>query len=138
MSEWEGQLGALGGDTAVSVGKMPELEQQTVLGPREMGDQALNREMLTLRLAADRAFAQAGISSAADADVIEIHAPFDSAETMAYPPLRLCAAQDGPDFVATGFPTMVVIRRSASISRLATRLMSSRLTASISSLRQLT
>jgi acetyl-CoA C-acetyltransferase len=60
-------------------------------------------EMLTLRLAADRAFAQAGISSAADADVIEIHAPFDSAETMAYSPLRLCAAQDGPDFVATGF-----------------------------------
>ena len=44
-------------------------------------------ELLTLELAADRALGQAGLSSAADADVVEIHAPFDHAETMAYAPL---------------------------------------------------
>jgi len=60
-------------------------------------------ELLTLQLAAQRALGQAGLASAADADVVEIHAPFDHAETMAYGPLRFCAAADGPDLVASGF-----------------------------------
>jgi acetyl-CoA C-acetyltransferase len=60
-------------------------------------------EMITLKRSAERAYAQAGIKSAHDADVIEIHAPFDSAETMAYAPLGLCAAPEGPEFVRTGF-----------------------------------
>jgi acetyl-CoA C-acetyltransferase len=60
-------------------------------------------DMLTLRRAAESAFGQAGIASARDADVIEIHAPFDSAEAMAYAPLRLCEANDGPELVATGY-----------------------------------
>ncbi len=60
-------------------------------------------EMLTLRKATDRAFGQAGLKSADDADVIEIHAPFDSAEAMAYAPLRLCSAIEGPELVASGY-----------------------------------
>jgi acetyl-CoA C-acetyltransferase len=73
-----------------------------------MGDR-INRpdgdlvELQTLRLAAERAFTMAGIGSAKDADVVEIHAPFDSAEAMAYAPLGFCAAQDGPELVSTRF-----------------------------------
>jgi acetyl-CoA C-acetyltransferase len=59
-------------------------------------------ELLTLRKATDVALDQAGLASADDADVIEIHAPFDSAEAMAYAPLRLCAVNDGPELVASG------------------------------------
>jgi acetyl-CoA C-acetyltransferase len=60
-------------------------------------------ELLTLRLAAERALGQAGLASAADVDVVEIHAPFDHAETMAYAPLRFCAAADGPSLIEAGF-----------------------------------
>jgi len=60
-------------------------------------------EMLTLRKATEVAYGQAGIASARDADVLELHAPFDSAEAMAYGPLRLCDANDGPELVASGF-----------------------------------
>jgi len=60
-------------------------------------------ELLTLQRASARAFTQAGIATADDADVIEIHAPFDHAETMAYAPLGLCAAADGPALVASGY-----------------------------------
>lgn len=59
-------------------------------------------ELLTLRKATDVALGQADLGSADDADVIEIHAPFDSAEAMAYAPLRLCAVNDGPELVASG------------------------------------
>lgn len=74
----------------------------------EMGDrigrpEADLVELLSLQKAAARAYAQAGISSGHDAQVIEIHAPFNSAETMAYMPLGLCKAADGPDLTASGF-----------------------------------
>lgn len=60
-------------------------------------------DLLTLRKSSDRAFEQAGIASGLEADVVEIHAPFTSAETMAYAPLRFCEAADGPSLVASGF-----------------------------------
>jgi len=60
-------------------------------------------EMVTLQRSARRAYDQAGIKSAHDADVIEIHAPFNSAETMAYAPLGLCSAPEGPELVRGGF-----------------------------------
>jgi acetyl-CoA C-acetyltransferase len=51
-------------------------------------------------MAADKAYKQAGIDNPAEQiDVVEIHAPFSSAEAMAYPPLRLCAPEHGPRFV---------------------------------------
>ena len=60
-------------------------------------------EMVTLQRSAEVAYRQAGIASGHDADLIEIHAPFTSAETMAYAPLRLCTAPDGPALVDCGF-----------------------------------
>lgn len=60
-------------------------------------------DMVTLRRSAERAYAQAGISSARDAQVVEIHAPFTHAETMAYAPLGLCKAPDGPDLVRSNY-----------------------------------
>ncbi|WP_214104851.1 thiolase family protein [Acrocarpospora catenulata] len=60
-------------------------------------------DMITLSRSAERAYAQAGISDARQAQVVEIHAPFTHAETMAYGPLRLCDAPDGPDLVRSGF-----------------------------------
>lgn len=60
-------------------------------------------ELLTLRSAARLAFDEADLASGHDADVLEIHAPFDSAETMAYAPLGLCRPEEGPDLVAHGF-----------------------------------
>jgi acetyl-CoA C-acetyltransferase len=69
-----------------------------------MGDR-MNRpegtliDMVSLRLAAQRAYQQAGVEDPArQIDVVEIHAPFASAEAMAYAPLRLCAPDDGPAF----------------------------------------
>ncbi|MQA82528.1 MAG: hypothetical protein GEV10_29390, partial [Streptosporangiales bacterium] len=60
-------------------------------------------DMVTLRRSAERAYAQADVSSARDAQVVEIHAPFTHAETMAYAPLGLCEAPDGPDLVRAGY-----------------------------------
>jgi acetyl-CoA C-acetyltransferase len=60
-------------------------------------------ELASLRESAARAYARAGIESGLEADVVEIHAPFTSAETMAYAPLRFCEAADGPELVTTGF-----------------------------------
>jgi acetyl-CoA C-acetyltransferase len=57
-------------------------------------------DLVTLRLAAERAYAQAGVDDPRDRfDVVEIHAPFASAEAMAYAPLGLCDADEGPAFV---------------------------------------
>jgi acetyl-CoA C-acetyltransferase len=80
----------------------------TVSDTYNMGDRITRPEgdlveLLTLKLATDRAFAQAGLTSASEADVVEIHAPFDSGETMSYAPLRFCAAPDGPELVRSGF-----------------------------------
>lgn len=103
------------GVCAVVIGRSPTAGQAayvrgraTVTDSYSMGDRIGRPEgdlvdLLTLHRAADQAFASAGLTSADDADVIEIHAPFDNAETMAYAPLRLCAAADGPDFVDSGY-----------------------------------
>ncbi|MDR0344235.1 MAG: thiolase family protein [Nocardiopsaceae bacterium] len=60
-------------------------------------------DLLSLHRATEKALGQAGLPSAAEADVVEIHAPFTHAETMAYAPLRFCAAEDGADLVRAGF-----------------------------------
>jgi acetyl-CoA C-acetyltransferase len=57
-------------------------------------------ELLTLRKAAQRAYAQAGIANPrATVDCIEIQAPFASSEVMAYSALGLCEAKEGPAFL---------------------------------------
>jgi acetyl-CoA C-acetyltransferase len=60
-------------------------------------------ELITLQKATRKALSDSGVASARGVDVIEIHAPFDSAEAMAYAPLGLCAAAEGPELVTTGF-----------------------------------
>lgn len=60
-------------------------------------------DMLPLRESVSRAYAAAGIETGLQADVVEIHAPFTHAETMAYAPLRFCPAAAGPELVASGF-----------------------------------
>jgi acetyl-CoA C-acetyltransferase len=56
-------------------------------------------DMVTLRMAAERAYRQAGLDAPAEQlDVVEIHAPFSSAEAMAYAPLQLCTPEGGPAF----------------------------------------
>jgi acetyl-CoA C-acetyltransferase len=60
-------------------------------------------DLLTLRRSTEVALSQAGLASADDVDVIEIHAPFDSAEAMAYAPLGLCAPAEGPELIASGY-----------------------------------
>jgi acetyl-CoA C-acetyltransferase len=57
-------------------------------------------DLLTLRLSAERAYADAGVvNPLSEIDVIELYSPFSSAEAMTYPALGLCKAEDGPSFV---------------------------------------
>lgn len=57
-------------------------------------------DLPTLREATSKAYQQAGVSDVyRDVDAVEIHAPFTHAESMAYPPLGLCAADEGPDLL---------------------------------------
>lgn len=57
-------------------------------------------DLLTLRMSAERAYAQAGVvDPISEIDVIELYSPFSSAEAMTYPALGLCKAEDGPSFV---------------------------------------
>lgn len=62
-------------------------------------------DLPTLRLAAEGAFSAAGLRTAHDVDVVEIHAPFSSAEAMAYPALGLCDPEDGPSFALASTET---------------------------------
>lgn len=57
-------------------------------------------DLLSLKLSAERAYAQAGITDPRrELGVIELYSAFSSAEAMAYPALGLCAPEDGPQFV---------------------------------------
>jgi len=57
-------------------------------------------DLATLRRATDVAYRQAGVvDPGKELDVVEVHAPFCSAEVMAYPPLGLCEPEDGPAYV---------------------------------------
>lgn len=69
-----------------------------------MGDRIRRREgslvdLYTLISSAKTAYAQAGITRPADEiDCVEIHAPFASAEAMAYTALGICGDGTGPQF----------------------------------------
>jgi acetyl-CoA C-acetyltransferase len=57
-------------------------------------------DLLSLRLSAQRAYQQAGITDPVkQLQVVELYSAFSSAEAMAYPALGLCRAADGPRFV---------------------------------------
>jgi acetyl-CoA C-acetyltransferase len=70
------------------------------MGDRMHREEGTMVDMVSLKRASARAYAQAGITAPRDAfDVVEIHAPFSSAEAMAYAPLGLCTPEGGPAFV---------------------------------------
>lgn len=57
-------------------------------------------DLLSLRLSAAKAYADAGVTRPRDEiDVLELYAPFSSAEAMTYPALGMCSPEDGPGFV---------------------------------------
>jgi acetyl-CoA C-acetyltransferase len=70
-----------------------------------MGDRVRRKggtlvDLLSLKLSAQRAYAQAGISNARkEIRVAELYSAFSSAEAMAYPALGFCESADGPRFV---------------------------------------
>lgn len=70
-----------------------------------MGDRVRRKggtlvDLLSLKLSAQRAYAQAGISNPRkEIRVAELYSAFSSAEAMAYPALGFCESVDGPRFV---------------------------------------
>lgn len=61
-------------------------------------------DLLSLRLSAERAYKQAGITDPInELRVVELYSAFSSAEAMAYPALGFCEAKDGPRFVERQF-----------------------------------
>jgi acetyl-CoA C-acetyltransferase len=61
-------------------------------------------DLLSLKLAAQRAYRQAGVDRPREQlRVVELYSAFSSAEAMAYPALGFCAPEDGPGFVDAQF-----------------------------------
>lgn len=61
-------------------------------------------DLLSLQMAARRAYKQAGVDRPREQlRAVELYSAFSSAEAMAYPALGFCAAQDGPRFVEDQF-----------------------------------
>lgn len=72
-------------------------------------------DLLSLQMAARRAYKQAGVDRPREQlRAVELYSAFSSAEAMAYPALGFCAAQDGPRFVEDQFtdPSLPVINPS--------------------------
>ena len=61
-------------------------------------------DLLSLKMAAQRAYKQAGVDRPREQlRAVELYSAFSSAEAMAYPALGFCAAADGPRFVEDQF-----------------------------------
>jgi acetyl-CoA C-acetyltransferase len=74
------------------------------MGDRIRRPEATLVDLLSLRLSAERAYREAGITDPLrQIRVIELYSAFSSAEAMAYPALGLCRAEDGPRFVEAQF-----------------------------------
>lgn len=70
------------------------------MGDRIRRPEANLVDLLSLRLSAQRAYKQAGITKPrAQLRVVELYSAFSSAEAMAYPALGFCTPEDGPRFV---------------------------------------
>lgn len=66
-------------------------------------------DLLSLRMSAERAYKQAGITDPTrELRVVELYSAFSSAEAMAYPALGFCTPEQGPRFVEEQFqdPTL--------------------------------
>ncbi len=70
------------------------------MGDRIRRPEATLVDLLSLRLSAKRAYAEAGITDPRrEIRVAELYSAFSSAEAMAYPALGFCESADGPRFV---------------------------------------
>jgi acetyl-CoA C-acetyltransferase len=70
------------------------------MGDRIRRPEATLVDLLSLRLSAQRAYAEAGITNPRnEIRVAELYSAFSSAEAMAYPALGFCESADGPRFV---------------------------------------
>jgi acetyl-CoA C-acetyltransferase len=70
------------------------------MGDRIHRPEATLVDLLSLRLSAQRAYAEAGITDPRrEIRVAELYSAFSSAEAMAYPALGFCESADGPRFV---------------------------------------
>jgi acetyl-CoA C-acetyltransferase len=72
-------------------------------------------DLLSLKLAAQRAYAQAGVDRPREQlRAVELYSAFSSAEAMAYPALGFCTSEDGPRFVEDQFtdPSLPVFNPS--------------------------
>lgn len=70
------------------------------MGDRFHREGATLVDLVTLRMSAERAYRDAGVTDPVrELDVIELYSPFSSAEAMTYPALGLCEPKDGPKFV---------------------------------------
>jgi len=74
------------------------------MGDRIRRPEANLVDLLSLRLSAQRAYRQAGVTRPLEEiGVVELYSAFSSAEAMAYPALGFCAPEDGPRFVEAQF-----------------------------------
>jgi len=74
------------------------------MGDRIHRPEATLVDLLSLRLSAEKAYKEAGITNPVkEIRVVELYSAFSSAEAMAYPALGLCKAEDGPRFVEKQF-----------------------------------
>lgn len=74
------------------------------MGDRIHRPEATLVDLLSLRLSAERAYKEAGVTNPVkEIRVVELYSAFSSAEAMAYPALGLCKAEDGPRFVERQF-----------------------------------
>ena len=70
------------------------------MGDRIHRPEATLVDLLSLRLSAEKAYKEAGVTNPVkEIRVVELYSAFSSAEAMAYPALGLCKAEDGPRFV---------------------------------------
>ena len=70
------------------------------MGDRIRRPEATLVDLLSLRLSAERAYKEAGVTDPVnEIRVVELYSAFSSAEAMAYPALGFCKAEDGPRFV---------------------------------------
>ncbi|MWA02898.1 hypothetical protein F8568_021470 [Actinomadura sp. LD22] len=88
------------GRTPAWIQGMASTSDSYAMGDRIHRPEATLVDLLTLRMSAERAYADAGVTDPVhEINVIELYSPFSSAEAMTYPALGLCKAEDGPAFV---------------------------------------
>jgi len=74
------------------------------MGDRIRRPEANLVDLLSLRMSAERAYRQAGVTDPLrEIKVVELYSAFSSAEAMAYPALGFCKPEDGPRFVEAQF-----------------------------------